>query len=55
VPDPKKMLKPKGYLRQTSASTGKVYQPIASQVNVKIPIEERTLKEISKQVHSAEA
>jgi hypothetical protein len=36
VSDPEKLLKPKGYLRQTSASAGKVYQPKASQVKVKI-------------------
>jgi hypothetical protein len=48
-------LKPKGYLRQTSASAGKVHQPRITQVNVKIPAEELTLKENFKQVHSAEA
>jgi hypothetical protein len=51
VSDPEKLLKPKGYLRQTSASTGKVYQPRVTQVNVKIPAEELSLKEKSKQVH----
>jgi hypothetical protein len=43
------------YLRQTSTSTGKVYQPIITPVNVKIPAEELSLKEKSKQVHSAKA
>jgi hypothetical protein len=47
-------LKPKGYLIKNSSSAGKVHEPRATQVNVKIIIEERTLKEISKQVHSVE-
>lgn len=49
------MLKPKGYLRQTSASAGKVHQPRITQVNVKITVEELTPKENFKQVHFAEA
>jgi hypothetical protein len=48
-----KLLKPKGYLRQTSSSTTKVYQPRVTQVNVKIPSKEISIKEKSKQVHSA--
>jgi hypothetical protein len=48
-------LKPKGYLRQISASVGKVHQPRITQVNVNIPTEEINLKEIFKQVHSVEA
>jgi hypothetical protein len=55
VSNPKKMLKPKGYLRQTATSVGKVYQPRVTQVNIKIPAEELSLKEKFKQVHSAEA
>jgi hypothetical protein len=55
VSDPEKLLKPKGYLRQTSASAGKIYQPRVTQVNVKILVEELSLKEKSKQVHYAEA
>jgi hypothetical protein len=55
VSDPEKLLKPKGYLRKTVASAGKVYQPIITQVKVKIPAEELILKEKFKQVHSAEA
>jgi hypothetical protein len=55
VSDPEKLLKPKGYLRQTVASTGKVYQPRVTQVNVKVPTEEITPKESFKQIHSAEA
>jgi hypothetical protein len=48
-------VKPKGYLRQTSTSTGKVHQPRIMQVNVKIPVEELTLEESFKQVHFAKA
>jgi hypothetical protein len=55
VSDPEKLLKPKGYLKQTVASTGKVYQPKVTQVNAKVQIEELTPKESFKQVPSAEA
>jgi hypothetical protein len=55
VSDPEKLLKPKGYLKSTVASTGKVYQPKVTQVNAKVPIEELTPKESFKQIHSAEA
>ena len=54
VSDLEKLLKPKGYLRQTFASVGKIYQPRVTQVNVKIPAEEISLKEKFKQAHSAE-
>jgi hypothetical protein len=47
-------LKLKGYLKQTSASVGKVYQPRVMQVNSKILVEELSLKEKIKQVHSIE-
>jgi hypothetical protein len=50
VSDPKKLLKTKGYLRQTSASAGKVYQPKVSQVNVNISAEEISLVD-SKEIH----
>jgi hypothetical protein len=53
--DPEKLLKPKGYLRQTFASTGKIYQPRVTKINVNIPAQEQILKEKYKQVHSAEA
>jgi len=54
VSDPKKLLKPKGYLRQTVASAGKVYQPRITQDNVKVPTEEVKPKESFEQIHSAE-
>jgi hypothetical protein len=41
--DEKKLLKSKGYLRQTFVSAGKVYQPKVSQVNVKISVKEISL------------
>jgi hypothetical protein len=46
VSDPEKLLKPKGYLKSTVASAGKVYQPKVTQVNAKVPIEELTLKKV---------
>jgi len=55
VLDPKKLLKPNGYLKSTVASTGKVYQPKVTQVNSKVQIEELTPEESFKQVPSAEA
>jgi hypothetical protein len=58
VSDPEKLLKTKGYLKKTSASTGKIYQPKVTQVNVKIPTEEVSLlssKEKHQKPHSAEA
>jgi hypothetical protein len=54
VSNPKKLLKPKGYLKQNFASVGKVYQPRVTQDNVKVPSEEITPKEIFKQFHSIE-
>jgi hypothetical protein len=45
------LLKPKGYLKSTVASTCKIYQPKVTPVNAKIPIEEVTPKEISKQIY----
>ena len=51
--DPEKLLKPNGYLRQTVASTCKVYQPKVTQVNAKVQTEELTPKESFKQIHSA--
>ena len=59
VSDTEKLLKTKGYLRQTFPSAGTVYQPKVSQVNVKISAEEISLvdyKEIHHiKSHSAEA
>ena len=49
VLDPEKLLKPKGYLRQKSTSTGNIYQPRVTQVIVKITAEELSLKEKYKQ------
>ena len=40
VSDTEKLLKTKGYLKKTSASIVKVYQPKVTQVNVKILAEE---------------
>jgi hypothetical protein len=54
VLDPEKLLKSKGYLRQTFASAGKVYQPRVMQVNVKSLAEELSLKEKFKQVRYVE-
>jgi hypothetical protein len=48
------LLKLKGYLRQTSASVGNIYQPSITQVNVNILSEELSLKEKYKQVHYVE-
>jgi hypothetical protein len=39
VSDPEKILKPRGYLKQTVASTSKVYQPKTVQNNDKVPLE----------------
>jgi hypothetical protein len=59
VSDPEKLLKTKGYLRQMSASAGKVYQPKVTQVNVKISVEEISLVDSKEKhqikSHSAEA
>jgi hypothetical protein len=46
VLDPKMLLKPKGYLKQTTASTCKVYQPKVTQVNDKVQTKELTLNKI---------
>jgi hypothetical protein len=40
ISDPEKLLKPKGYLKQTFVSTGKAFQPKVSQVKVKISAKE---------------
>jgi hypothetical protein len=48
-------LKPKGYLKSTTTSIGKIYQPKFSQVNTKILVEEPTPQENFKQAPSAEA
>jgi hypothetical protein len=55
VSDPKRLLKPKGYLRHTTASASKVYQPRITQDNVKVHTEELTPKESFKQIHFVEA
>jgi hypothetical protein len=55
VSDTEKLLKSKGYIRQTFASASNIYQPRVTQVNVKIHAEEISLKEKYKQVHSAKA
>jgi hypothetical protein len=47
-------LKPKRYLKSTTASAGKIYQPKVTQVNAKVLIEELTLEENFKQTPSAE-
>jgi hypothetical protein len=38
-------LKPRGYLKQTAASTSKVYQPKTVQTNAKVPLEQSTSQE----------
>ena len=48
-------MKPKGYLKYTDASTGKVYQPKVTQVNAKVHTEELIPKESNRQIHSVEA
>jgi hypothetical protein len=48
-------LKPKGYLKSTTASAGKIYQPKVAQVNAKVLVEELTPEENFKQAPSAEA
>jgi len=45
VSEPKKLLKTKGYLKKTSKSVGKIYQPKVTQVSVKTPKEEVISKE----------
>jgi hypothetical protein len=47
-------LKPKGYLKSTTASAGKIYQPKVAQVNTKILVEELTPEENFKQAPSVE-
>jgi hypothetical protein len=49
VSDPERLLKPKGYLNLTTASTGKKYQPKVSQINTKVMIEESTPEKDFKQ------
>jgi hypothetical protein len=48
-------LKPKGYLKSTTASTGKIYEPKVLQVSANVPVEELTPKENFKEAPSAEA
>jgi hypothetical protein len=55
VSDPKKFLKPKGYLKLTVASTGKVYQPRVMQVNAKVQTKDSPPNETFKLIHSTEA
>jgi hypothetical protein len=55
VLDPKKLLKRKGYLRQTSATASKVHQTIIMQFNDTILAEEINLNFFFKQVCSAQA
>jgi hypothetical protein len=54
VSDPEKLLKPRGYLKQTVASTSKVYQPKTTQSNAKGPLEQLTPQEDSTQIHFGE-
>jgi hypothetical protein len=54
VSDPERLLKPKGYLKSTTASTGKKYQPKATQINTKVQVEELTPEKDFKQTPSAE-
>ena len=50
VSDPKKILKPRRYLKQTTASTSKIYQPKPTQSNAKVPLEPLTTQEVSTQI-----
>jgi hypothetical protein len=43
---PEKLLKPKGYLKQTYVLAGKVFQPKVSQVKVKIFVEETSVVDL---------
>jgi hypothetical protein len=49
------LLKPRGYLKSTTSSSGKKYQPKITQVNSKVPVEGLTPEENFKQTTSAEA
>jgi hypothetical protein len=52
---PEKLLKPKGYLKSTTSSSGKKYQPKITQVNTQVPVEILTPEENFKQTISVEA
>ena len=54
ISDPKKKLKPRGYLKQAINSTSKVYQPKPTQSNTKVLSEQLTLQEVSTQIHLGE-
>jgi hypothetical protein len=49
------LLKPKGYLKSTTSSSGKKYQPKITQVNTKILVEILTPEEIFEKTFSAKA
>jgi len=46
VSDPERLLKPKGYVKSTTASTSKKYQPKATQINTKVQVEKLTPERI---------
>jgi hypothetical protein len=54
VSDPEIFLKPRGYLKQTTTSTSKVYQPKPTQSNTKVPSEQLTPQEVSTQIYFGE-
>jgi hypothetical protein len=51
VSDPENLLKPRGYLKQTTASTSKVSQPKTVQTNAKVPLEQSILEEGYTKIH----
>jgi len=50
VSGPEKIVKPRGYLKKTTASTSKFYQPKPTQSNAKVPLEPLTPQEVSSQI-----
>jgi hypothetical protein len=55
VSDPKRLLKPNGYLKSTTTFLGKIYQPKIALVNTKVPVEELTPEDNFKQASSTKA
>jgi hypothetical protein len=55
ISDPEKLLNSKGYLKSTTSSSGKKYQPKITQFNTKVPVEILNPEEIFEQTLSVEA
>ena len=53
--DPEKLLKPKGYLKSTTSSSGRKYQPKITKVNNKVPVEGLTPEEKFKETPSSKS